>query len=208
MWRNPVKTCPKMQKMIQQIAERHQCSLTTVGSKLRLKMVHYDPLVITVLGAHLISVAHLYEPAGHDPLGDPEITFFTKHEVWIPLDVMQLMGGYRAYAVLTPDLQEISLVAPDSQADLADFAEIWAQNIEDQGWLEHGQKQDLPTSHEPPHDGKPSRWPDPTTEEPDWETLEDWIMDGDCEATDGCFIEPDGVCPHGHPSWLLKLGLM
>ena len=32
--------------------------------------------------------------------------------------------------------------------------------------------------------------------------------DGDCEATDGCFVEPDGTCEHGQPSWLLALGLI
>jgi len=25
-------------------------------------------------------------------------------------------------------------------------------------------------------------------------------------ATDGCTIEPDGVCEHGYPSWLMYLG--
>ena len=50
------------------------------------------------------------------------------------------------------------------------------------------------------------RWPEPTTEHPDIETLEEWDMDGGCEATDGCWVEPDGVCQHGHPSWLLRLG--
>lgn len=43
----------------------------------------------------------------------------------------------------------------------------------------------------------------PTTEQ-----LESWVMDGDCEATDGCIVEPDGHCEHGKPSWLLKLGFM
>ena len=32
--------------------------------------------------------------------------------------------------------------------------------------------------------------------------------DGGCEATDGCFVEPDGTCDHGQPSWLLALGLI
>jgi hypothetical protein len=29
---------------------------------------------------------------------------------------------------------------------------------------------------------------------------------GGCEALDGCWVEPDGTCPHGKPSWLLVLG--
>ena len=51
-------------------------------------------------------------------------------------------------------------------------------------------------------------WPEPTTEEPDLETLEAWMWDGCCEATDGCLTEPDGKCVHGHPSWLLRMGLI
>ena len=43
---------------------------------------------------------------------------------------------------------------------------------------------------------------------PDVETLMEWEEEGGCEATDGCWVEPDGTCPHGHNSWLLELGLI
>jgi hypothetical protein len=45
-------------------------------------------------------------------------------------------------------------------------------------------------------------------EPPDLETLMEWEAEGGCEATDGCWVEPDGHCEHGHPSWLLALGLI
>lgn len=48
----------------------------------------------------------------------------------------------------------------------------------------------------------------PDNPEPDLETLEAWEAQGGCEATDGCWVEPDGVCSHGRPSWLIKLGLI
>jgi len=51
-------------------------------------------------------------------------------------------------------------------------------------------------------------WPRPTVPKPEWEELEEMVFDGVCEATDGCPIEPDGVCEHGHPSWLLRYGLI
>ena len=52
-------------------------------------------------------------------------------------------------------------------------------------------------------------YPEPVTEEPDMDTIEMWVLDQeDCEATDGCVIEPDGVCEHGYPSWLIQLGLI
>ena len=43
---------------------------------------------------------------------------------------------------------------------------------------------------------------------PSIETLADWADDGGCEATDGCWVEVDGHCPHGRPSWALVLGLV
>jgi len=51
-------------------------------------------------------------------------------------------------------------------------------------------------------------YPEPTIEEPSIEELEEMVFDSICEATDGCTVEPDGTCPHGHPSWLLYLGLI
>jgi len=44
--------------------------------------------------------------------------------------------------------------------------------------------------------------------EPDLDQLREWVFDSVCEATDGCTVEPDGWCEHGHPSWLLRLGLI
>jgi hypothetical protein len=52
------------------------------------------------------------------------------------------------------------------------------------------------------------QWPEPVVEEPSEEELELWATDSIIDATDGCRVEPDGVCEHGHPSWLLKLGLI
>ena len=45
---------------------------------------------------------------------------------------------------------------------------------------------------------------------PNVETLIEWEAEGGCEAacSHHCWTEPDGVCAHGNPSWLLKLGLI
>ena len=51
-------------------------------------------------------------------------------------------------------------------------------------------------------------YPEPTVEEPTPDELEYMMFDGVCEATDGCRIEPDGVCQHGYPSWFLYLGII
>jgi len=44
--------------------------------------------------------------------------------------------------------------------------------------------------------------------QPSQATLERWMNNGGCEATDGCWVEPDGRCEHGCESWLLVLGLI
>ena len=43
---------------------------------------------------------------------------------------------------------------------------------------------------------------------PSLEQLIEWEAEGGCEATDGCWVEPDGTCPHEKPSWLIVLGMI
>ena len=50
--------------------------------------------------------------------------------------------------------------------------------------------------------------PSVASEAPDIEQLIEWESEGGCEATDGCWVEPDGVCEHGCKSWLLELGMI
>lgn len=47
-----------------------------------------------------------------------------------------------------------------------------------------------------------------TESKPSIKRMERWVFDGVAEATDGCTVEPDGVCEHGHSSWLLVLGFI
>lgn len=50
---------------------------------------------------------------------------------------------------------------------------------------------------------------EPTVPQPSLELMMQWESgDGGCESTDGCWVEPDGQCEHGYPSWLLYLGLI
>lgn len=42
-------------------------------------------------------------------------------------------------------------------------------------------------------------------EKPPFDQMLEWLAKGIAEATDGCIVEPDGTCPHGCPSWFIKL---
>lgn len=45
-------------------------------------------------------------------------------------------------------------------------------------------------------------------ETPEMDELIDWMNDSGCEATDGCWVEPDGWCEHGNNSWLIEMGMI
>jgi hypothetical protein len=45
-------------------------------------------------------------------------------------------------------------------------------------------------------------------EAPEIEDLMEWMDEGGCPATDGCWVEHDGTCEHGCQSWFLVLGLV
>ena len=48
----------------------------------------------------------------------------------------------------------------------------------------------------------------PKGKPPQTATMEKWVYNGVAKATDGCSVEPDGDCPHGHPSWLKVMGII
>ena len=137
-------TSQKMQEVIAELAKQHGIDLRQRGAYLRLEMQHYDPLVIEVLHEHLVNVAHVYEPYPRKYIADPGIAFFTGYDLWLPIEITMRVGGYRIYAVLSPELDDIVSILPARQADLAEFAEIWADNLRDQRWLEEGVPEDVP----------------------------------------------------------------
>lgn len=133
-----MKTTAKMQNTITALAAKHGMNLTCKGTVLRLDMPHFDRLVVEVLHANLVNVAHVFEPHSGIRMADPGVVFFTGHGPWVPIEVNQRIGGYRIYATLSEELDDIVAFLPHEQADLANFVEMWAQAIRDQGWLEDG----------------------------------------------------------------------
>jgi len=45
--------------------------------------------------------------------------------------------------------------------------------------------------------------------EPSIEELKEWDWErGGCYTTDGCWVECDGECEHGHKSWMIEMYLI
>jgi hypothetical protein len=196
-----------MKAEIEKLAQKHNVPFAQIEEYMRLDMPHFSCLCVEKIGINRISVAHYFEMNG-DLVPDPDIVFFVQDSgEWCPIGIHQPLGGWRSYVKMTADGTDIEEYEEFGQADLADFAEIWAQNIADQGWLEQGSCTDSFVVMEAAAPN--TKWPEPVMDAPDMETIFEWLLlDGDCEATDGCLIESDGVCPHGYPSWLIQLGMI
>jgi hypothetical protein len=132
-----MNTCPKMQAVIEQLAEKHRVDLAHDDAVLQLDMQGYDTLYIANIGRNCMVVAHYREQPGHiQP--DPEVVFFLDNSSgWTPIEVTMVIGGWRAHARLNEDATEIAHVNERNQADLADFVDkMWVLNLQLQEWLE------------------------------------------------------------------------
>jgi hypothetical protein len=219
-----MRTAAHFQNLVTLLATKHDVDLTQPDAYLHLRLARHGHLVIERRGVHRIGVTN-YVPVAHDLTPDPAVVFFTGYRpteagggLWAPMEVNQVFGGWALYAELD-DRGWVVLHDPVAQAELAaECEQVFARNLARHGWLRWGQRSQAAiqlasqlvgkTAEMQPemHEGQ---WPQPTAGEPSPETLEEWIDgDGACAATDGCWVELDGVCPHGHPSWLLRLGLI
>jgi hypothetical protein len=129
-------TCPKMQRVIEAIAKKHDIDLTKVESHLRLENQPYQPLVIEVIAPHQVAVGHFYVQNG-DLMYDPEIVFFIAgNGVWVPIEITQHpVGVYRQVGFLSEDGEQLRSVDFKRLQSVIELAEMWASNIKGQGFL-------------------------------------------------------------------------
>ena len=67
----------------------------------------------------------------------------------------------------------------------------------------------LDSFDENPFMGVRLSWRGQPVETPSESQVRSWIIgDQNCEALDGCTVEPDGYCEHGAPSFLIAMGLI
>jgi hypothetical protein len=135
-----------------------------------------------------------------------EIMFFVDEAGrWIPYEYFRPATQRQVCGVMNRHAQTLVVSNPLFQRGLVIQCDLWATRLQHEGWLEHSTKVE-PAERDP---DVLMLWPLPTVDEPDDDQIETWLMDVElCEATDGCQTEPDGICPHGYPSWLRYLGLV
>lgn len=176
-----METSEGMEAVVTELTEIHGLDLTGPDARLELRLTGYMPLCIERRSPAEVAVYHYYVHGGQRRM-DPEVVFFTGGDVWVPLTYRQDNLGHEVvYGRVTADGAGVEIYDARMQADLADFVRTWARNIRNQGWLEHGEQTE----------------PRSLPQAPSVETLLRWEAEGGCEATDGCWIEPDGAPCHG-----------
>lgn len=138
-----MKTSPKLQRLVEQVAVKHGLDVYQTGAYLRLERagVLYA-LVIENLGAGRVSVA-LYQEERGTPVPDPEIVCYTEklaaERTWTPIERCQRHGGWQLYLEVDANGSPVEWFDPHGQAALAAFVEEeFARTLIEQGWLEHG----------------------------------------------------------------------
>ena len=136
-----------MEKIINKLASKHAITLSGKGALLILDMPGFDQLRIERLPNGCISVAHVFQAPGF-LIPEPDVCFFIDGEgKWVPINITQSIGGFRAYAHLSEDGSVIERYNRQYQADLANFCEQWAKNLRSQGWLQNAVKRQLSGTH-------------------------------------------------------------
>jgi hypothetical protein len=139
-----MKTCKRLQAVVEALCTKHAIDLKSVGAHLRLENDPFEPLVIERIAEHQVSVAHYFTQGG-DAVADPDVVLFTGYAGWVPISIQQPsvylagheLGGYRVMAELSDDGAGIARFYPRALADVATFCETWAGNLKAQGWLDH-----------------------------------------------------------------------
>ena len=132
------------------------------------------------------------------------VCFVSEQGNWIPYEFFRPLTGHQVCGEVSAMMPKLTITNPMYQRALVSQCDLWATRLREQGWLDKAVKISTVGMEA---DGL-FLWPVPTVEEPDEDQLEAWMIDDICEASDGCIVEPDGVCPHGHPSWLRRMGLV
>lgn len=126
---------PKMQKIIQELAVKHEVDLTQSEAYLCLDLPGHTRLYVENTGFSRIFVGHSFEMNG-DLVDDPSVVFFTGIEdKWIPINLTQFPFGFTEYVRVDEDSM---IYNKADQEDLAFFTEEWAETIREQGWLDEG----------------------------------------------------------------------
>lgn len=135
-----MKQSNAMAHVILKLTEKFGLNMTAEYATYTFAMLGYQNLTVEKHGRDFTAVMHT---AGNGAL-DPMIRFFSlnnhvrKSAVWFPVDIHMAFTAQTEVLAYrkNPDKPMEWAYLPKQQVDAAQFAQDWARNIRDQGWIE------------------------------------------------------------------------
>lgn len=132
-------TAPKMQEFILRLLEKHGCDLSKRPLYLRIEIESELPLVIHSHAGDYIHIAQVDESCDRFE-DDWSITLYIGQSEWIPTLICTQTEPARYFSRPTRDGHSVEVLDKNNQALLVDDCEKWADQLQQQGWIEKGRR--------------------------------------------------------------------
>ncbi len=182
----------KLQELVEALAIRRRFCLGRDDYELALLLPgqeHY--LVIEAMNEVIVKVGYRVEGEHTQGLNAYAVVFYTRDSEWVIVEAETLEFSFIG-ATLENNESGFYCASIFPQEEVIQAIAQWTERPSAQEWLENGM----------------TIYPSDELAPPSFSDLAAWMEEGGCEALDGCWVEPDGHCEHGSPSWLLHYGMI
>jgi hypothetical protein len=183
----------KLQELVESLAIKHGLRLGWDDCELALSVAGYEHrLVIESMNEVLVNIGYRAEDAQGQYIEAYAVFFYTRDSPWVIVEAETPEYSITG-ATLETRQSEYYCASVFDQEEVIKALAQWMERLNADEWLANAVV--VVPSNEPAC-------------RPSFSDLSAWMEQGGCEALDGCWVEPDGTCEHGHPSWLLHYGLI
>jgi len=183
----------KLQELIESLASKHSFGLDWEDYELALSLTGVEHhLVIEPVNEVLVNISYRRKDEKGRYIKPYAVLFYTRDSEWVIVEVETPECSITA-ATLETRQSEYYCQSIFAQQKAIEAIAQWTEELYAEDWLEKS------TVVEPSNE---------SNHRPSLSDLSAWMEEGGCEALDGCWVEPDGHCEHGYPSWLLHYSLI
>lgn len=183
----------KLQALVEALAAKHGFSLGWDDREFALTLSGQEHhLVIEAMAEVVVKVSHQVEGEPARETDPYAVLFYTRDAAWVIVEAQTLEYSFVA-ATLETRQSGYYCAHIFPQGEVTQAVVQWTERLYAEEWLAHAVL--VPPSNDYAH-------------RPSYAKLVAWMAQGGCETIDGCWVEPDGHCEHGFPSWLLHYGMI
>ncbi|MBW7886444.1 MAG: hypothetical protein H3C34_28215, partial [Caldilineaceae bacterium] len=129
----------RMPELVQELAARYEADRAHGEHAVAVTMGDAQLVVEAMTSNWDLRIAYMTKGPDGQPVTELAIRFFIDDAgSWIPYAMCRPQRGERRYAELDLVQRKLTVTDTGNQRALADYCEIWAFYLREQGWLEKG----------------------------------------------------------------------